>query len=143
MGAYYIVVNHDKREFFSGDSLDWNDKRSGLSQTPLAEMLIFLINNEAALFQSAPKYLGHWAGDRIEAISDEPDDEETGYLEIKSNFIDISKDVLQAVLDFDPTWLLDLDDINFPVDKVLGIDRKKMWPEKPFEEPPIETRKLP
>ncbi len=143
MGAYYVIVNHDKREFISGDSLDWDIKRSRLSQTPISDMLIFLINNGTDFSHPAPKHLGQWAGDRIEAVSDEPDGEETGYDEITNKFKDISKNVLKAVLDFDPTWLLDLDDINFPVDKVLGIDRKNMWPEKTFEEPPTKNRKLP
>lgn len=70
MGEYYRTVNLDKHQYISGTSLGLSVKLSGVLESPLSSLLVWLLA-EGKNGASKSRWLGAWARDRIVVAGDE------------------------------------------------------------------------
>ena len=69
MGEYFRVVNLDRKQYFSGHSLNLSGKFSGLQDRRLSSLLVWVLTKTSHL--DRPTFRGAWADDRVIVAGDE------------------------------------------------------------------------
>lgn len=87
MGEYFVFANLDKRQFFSGHSLNMSGKFSWAQDEPLSGMLVWVLAITSYLDKL--HFQGAWAGDRV-IIAGDQGAQENLYDELRDTFQNIS-----------------------------------------------------
>ena len=139
MGEYFRIVNLDRRQYFSGHSLNLSGKFSGLQGEPLGSLVVWVLTKTSHL--DAPRFRGAWANDRVVIAGDEGINEAIyraadGYEDVSVPLLEewIDADVFRA-MDYWERGLVD-DDGRYSYSR--EVDRERIAAEREGTQFPFE-----